>query len=212
MSYGLEDPIQLLSPSNWRSPFHVAYTENIMGREEWDRFKTTVTSQTRWIKLSLASDRSIEYADEFVGFHNIISINLFQTRLLSVKGLENLTNLTALNLSRTNIRYIDRLRTLTCLRTFQVNGTDVSDIRVVENFCQLEVLGISYTTVSDIGPLSKLNNLRMLDARESLVKDITPLQGKKTLQDVDVKHTDIDTTDLVQILPNLMFLNGKKVV
>ena len=105
-----------------------------------------------------------------VGAH-IAELDLTDTGVSAVPGLDELPKLTALILDRTNIKNLEPLQGLSLTR-LRVGWTDVEDLRPLKGM-PLEHLWVHYTHVRDLRPVVDMQ-LKSLGLDSSRVTDLAP--------------------------------------
>lgn len=88
-----------------------------------------------------------------------------------------LSALTELELADTDIDTIEGLENLTNLEKLDLSGTSVSSIEPVAGFTGLQDLDISYTKVTDLTPLTDLKLLESLSIAGLDISDYSPLES-----------------------------------
>lgn len=121
------------------------------------------------IDSDIYSLKGLEYAT------NLTSLAAWGNNIISVEPLRRLRGLTMLELSNNNITDISPLSSLTNLNYLLLNYNKISDISVVSNLANLKSLEVNNNYITDISPIVKLRNLIILDIKYNLVKDISPL-------------------------------------
>ncbi|WP_222710234.1 InlB B-repeat-containing protein [Listeria seeligeri] len=106
---------------------------------------------------------------------NVTSVNGQQKAIISIEGVQYLTNLTNLLLGDNNIR----------------------DIQPLENLTNLTVLNMIDNELTDISPLSNLTNLTRLSLGDDSISDISPLAGLTNL--INLYLTSYDLTDVSEL-------------
>ena len=120
-------------------------------------------------KLLKSDDRSLQLTDmtEATG-----EIELSDSDIESLIGLESCTNLRLLSLDNNRITNISSLVNLTGLIELDLSNNQISDIRVLSNLSNLMTLKLSNNQITDFSPITKLTNLKKLYLENSGRLDI----------------------------------------
>jgi len=86
-------------------------------------------------------------------------LDLSDSEILDLKGIESCRNVTILNLSGNNIEKIDRLSGLEMLECLYLSDNDIESVKSLENLENLKELDISFNNIEDISSLLKLKEL-----------------------------------------------------
>ena len=127
----------------------------------------------------------------------ITSLNLSNNRIVNIEPLRELTSLTDLNLSNNKIVNIEGLRGLTNLRNLNLGGS-ISNV--------YGTIGTS-NQISNIEPLSGLINLRNLDLTNNKVVNIEALRGLTNLTSLNLTSNKVVNIEPLSGLTNLTDLN-----
>ena len=117
--------------------------------------------------------------------------------IISLAGVENLTNLTRLNLAGRKFRQqkliidISPLSGLTSLTFLTLFNNNVSDISSLSGLTGLTFLDLGQNSLTDISPLSGLTSLTVLDLRFNSITDLSPLSGLTSLTDLDLEGNSL---------------------
>jgi hypothetical protein len=96
---------------------------------------------------------------------------------------EELAQVTELTVRDAGIVSLEGIEKLTNLRKLDLRGNRISDIRPLAALTRLEVLNLRDNQISDISPLAGLKLLRDLNMRGNQVRDISPLKDLPLLRD-----------------------------
>ena len=139
-------------------------------------------------------------------FSTVTQVSDFNTELIDVTMLADLTKLEFLLLDNTQVCDLTPLVGLTNLRFLDLSDTQVSDITPLAGLTNLDSLFLFQTQVSDVAPLAGLVKLEYLNLSNSQVSDLTSLAG---LTNLDVLHfSDTQVSDVTPLagLTNLTAL------
>jgi Leucine-rich repeat (LRR) protein len=125
-----------------------------------------------------ALDDSITVED----LHNIDGeLDLSDSDIIDLKGIEHCRNITMLNLSGNHIYRVELLSNLDMLEQLYISDNDIESIECLVNLQNLKELDISFNSVEDITVLLKLNELIYVNLLENPVKTkgvIKELEGR----------------------------------
>jgi len=98
-------------------------------------------------------------------------------------GPEHLALVTELTVRDAGIVSLEGIEKLTNLRRLDLRGNRISDIRPLAALTRLEKLNLRDNEITDISPLANLKLLRDLNLRNNRVRDIRPLADLPLLRD-----------------------------
>ena len=133
---------------------------NIIWHSVTDGSKTKVINiKDSKLKAKLLKDYDLDKDGKFTEYdaNNIDSLNISESEITDLTGIENLKNVSSIYAYNNNISNVESLRNMTKLNT----------------------LLISNNKISNIEPLMGLYNLTMLDVGNNYIIDITCLKNKK---------------------------------
>ena len=131
----------------------------------------------------------------------LTSLSAREAGIVSLVGIQNLTNLTSLDLRLNLIEDISPLSGLTSLRELLVSSNSITDISPLSGLTSLRELLVSSNSFTDISPLSGLMSLTTLDLDRNSITDISALSGLTSLTRLDL-HENPDLTDIQPLLAN----------
>ncbi|PRY85515.1 leucine-rich repeat domain-containing protein [Mongoliibacter ruber] len=135
---------------------------------------------------------------------NLTTLNVANTQVASISGLEKATNLEVLNLNFTNVTDMSPVKDLTSLKelnlwNLDLEGEGAAILDFVQNLNSLEFLDLRETPTSDISRLAGKSTLKHLNLREASVSDLSPLAGMTQLEYLNFNRcgniTDISPLD-----------------
>jgi internalin A len=109
------------------------------------------------------------------------SVNVSQSAVAKLGGLQCLRGLRSLYLDYTQVSDLSPLAALPNLEVLELDRTQVSDLKPLAG-SQLVKLGLFGTPVADLSPLAGLRRLRLLDLRFTPIDDLKPLLGLDNLK------------------------------
>jgi len=134
--------------------------------------------------------------------------------LVSLEGIQYLTNLVDLRFPNNQVSDLSPLRNLTNLEILYLGdvcsgcalasgGNLVSDLAPLQNLTNLEYLSFSDNQVTSLTPLQNLTNLQVLDFDNNQVTSLTPLQNLTNLYSLDFDNNQASDLTPLQNLTNL---------
>jgi hypothetical protein len=142
---------------------------------------TVVTIEDANLALAIHSELSLStLVDLTCGrLAKITDLNAADRGIVSLEGLENLTNLTRLWIRANEIVDIGPLAGLTKLTSLNLADNAISDLRPLSGLTNLTFLAINQNgVITDIAPLHSLTNLSgTLWMGENAISDLSPLAG-----------------------------------
>ena len=150
--------------------------------------------------------------DPITGFEMafLSELDVTNSNISDLTGLELATNLTSLDLSNNNILDVSALAGLTRLTELNLDRNSISDLSALSgalsNLTNLGELHLSYNSISDIAPLSGLTNLRRLRLSYNSISDIAPLSGLTNLTSLWLSNNSISDVSALSRLTSLEWL------
>ena len=113
--------------------------------------------------------------DDAVTVQDLLNIegelDLSDSEIVDLKGIEHCRNITILNLSGNQIYKIDRLSGLELLECLYLSDNNIESIDSLLNLQNLKELDISFNSVEDVSVLLKLNELIYVNILENPIKN-----------------------------------------
>ena len=138
----------------------------------------------------------------------LTSLSAREAGIVSLVGIQNLTNLTSLDLRLNLIEDISPLSGLTSLRELLVSSNSFTDISPLSGLMSLTTLDLDRNSITDISALSGLTSLTRLDLHENPdLTDIQPLLANTGLgagDFVDLINTNVSCTDVALLQAKAM--------
>ena len=134
-------------------------------------------SRISWLTAMDASSFGIV---SLVGIQNLTNLTFVRLRFNSItdiSAVSGLTSLTVLGLSNNTITDITVLSGLTSLTDLRLSFNSISDFGVLSELTSLTRLFLSANAISDIGVLSELTSLTLLFLFGNSITDISALSG-----------------------------------
>ncbi len=160
---------------------------------------------SRVLRTQLGTDptKQITEAD----LKGLNTLELGDSNIEDLSGLEHATDLTTLVLSDNAITDITLLQNLTELTTLNLNGNTIINITVLRELTQLTTLDLSNNNITDVTPLQALTQLRVLRLGGNNIADITPLQGLTQLTTLDISDNTVTDITLLPTFSQLTTLH-----
>ncbi len=172
-------------------------------------------TNTDWIKGDLKELRLNSKGIRNIGAlpASITSLRLNGTELISLDGIEKLTNLTQLSLDirgglLINLEPLSKLTNLTQLSLFIGEGQVISlePLSKLTNLTHLSLL-IRGEQVSSLEPLSKLTNLTILDLSDTKLNSLEGIEKFANLTSLDLSSTGLTSLAELEKCANLKTLD-----
>ncbi len=138
-------------------------------------------------------ETSVVSIDSFKNLSKIKSLVISDTLTLqSVEGVEEMTKLTNLDLSNNGIVNIEGLNNLINLTNLYLNDNKIVEFPSINQLDQLEVLDISDNNINVLGEdLSGLRNLEILHAENNEICDLSTLDDLISLEELWLSNNDL---------------------
>ncbi len=146
----------------------------------------------------------------------ITKLELNNSNITNIDGIENFTALTELNISNNNITNISDLSVLTNLTKLYAYGNTISDLSAISNLSKLKYLNIAKNKLEDsteesenniTKKISSLTNLIELDMSHNLLRYTNGLNTLTKLTKLDLYDNAIHDLKGLSTLTNLTELN-----
>lgn len=127
--------------------------------------------------------------------------------LLSLDGIQYLTNLATLDLVGNNISDLSPLRGLK-LKSLDLSYNKISDLSPLATMTSLVNLNLAHNKISDITALASLTNLRFLNLSANNINKIDAVKNLQKLESLDLSSNDIkDITPIEGLGQSLLSLD-----
>ncbi len=143
----------------------------------------------------------------------ITKLELNNSRISKLDGLEKFTSLTELNISNNGVVDISPLASLKNLTSLSAYGNAMTDLSAISDLTKLEYLNVSKnrfidsTNNSVTKSISKLTNLKQLDISHNYLKNIDGLSSLTKLTKLNLYDNAIHDFKELGTLTNLTSLN-----
>lgn len=135
---------------------------------------------------------------------SLVTLNLSNSGITNITGLEFATNLRSLNLSNNTITNLSPLAKglrvgyevlgslgLGALESLVVDNNLVSDLSPVANITTLKSLAVDYNLVTDLSPLANITTLTNLTADNNAITSVAALENLSSLTFVSLRNNQI---------------------
>ena len=137
---------------------------------------------------------------------HLTKLNVLDSQISDLTGLEFAINLSVLNLSGNEISDLTPLSSLSMLVWLDLPKNKIVDVTPLFGLKRLEVLKLWHNQIIDITPLAGLTNLRVLELANNQIEDFSPLSELTNLEvltvqrNVSVDISAIPTTNLIKFI------------
>ncbi len=142
-------------------------------------------------------------------FEDHISMTYPENPLLSLAGIEYLTNLEDLKISCNRLTDIEAVGKLRSLKKFTIMGEkgEIKDLTPLVQLPELEELNIIEQQVTDLSVLSKIKSLKTLAFSQEDFKNYESLKLLTQLESLNLFSASLNNIDFVKPLKNLKSLS-----
>ncbi len=123
--------------------------------------------------------------------HSIEYLDASGEEIISIEGIQYLSNINTLILSENNITDISPLASLKSLKVLSLNNNLIKDIEPVSSLENLNELYVSNNQIIDINSLANLKNLTTLNIYYNAIIDISSLTMLNNLADLYLENLNI---------------------
>lgn len=123
---------------------------------------------------------------------NLVTLNANGNQLSDLSPLTQLSRLEWLKLNANQIDSIKPLLNLKRLKQLDLGNNPIETIEGISTFSELSYLTLDQTRIIDWSPLVGLNNLQMLSANQNQITDVTPLSELKSLTHLYLYRNQIE--------------------
>jgi hypothetical protein len=126
--------------------------------------------------------------------------------IVSLVGIQNLTNLVWLWLPNNSITDVTALSGLTTLATLNVDGSSIADIGALSGLTSLTFLRLEGNSITDVTPLRGLTSLTLLMLSNNAISDVNVLSGLTSLTILTLSSNSISDIGALGGLTSLDWL------
>ncbi|WP_185819463.1 CotH kinase family protein [Salibacterium salarium] len=120
---------------------------------------------------------------------------------------EDLENVDTLDLSNSGIESIEGLENVTTVRNLDLQGNRMEDIQALEDLIYLEDLNLRGNHIEDLSALEGMERMVTLDVRDTGIDDLSPISTMTALTDLNVRGNDITSLEPIKNMAELRQLN-----
>lgn len=118
----------------------------------------------------------------------ITELDLSNSQITNLTGIQQFSNLTNLNLSRNTITDLSPIANLNQLQILNISGNRISSAIPLANKVELIELNVSNTGMSDLTFASNLTNLQILDASNNTISDLSTIENLSKITKLNVSN------------------------
>lgn len=119
------------------------------------------------------------------------TLNLENTNISSIHGLEYLSKLVKLNLANNQVQDLTPLSKLKNLTDLDLSNNQITDLKPLTPLINLETLLLARNQISDLAALRSLENLKTLDLSYNQIGDLSPISNLNQLEMLNLRHNSI---------------------
>ncbi len=138
------------------------------------------------------SDSDITDLSGIENFPHLVELNLSGNHISDFGALTTLRNLLSLDLSDNKIETIDGLEQLASIETLHLEGNRIESVHPLKKMARLKTLRLADNRLTSIEPLASLVWLEELDIRGNLIKDLRALKSVPDLRSLDARYNFIE--------------------
>lgn len=123
---------------------------------------------------------------------------------------ERMAQITTLNLSNSIVADLSGLETATNLEVLLARDVDIADLTPLSdltNLKEIDMRNANMDSQTDLSFLANLNSLEKIDFQNTAVEDISVLSGKNTLLHINLRETNVTDISALENMVQLQFLN-----
>ncbi len=143
-------------------------------------------------------------------FLKLKEINLSNTSITKIEGLDKFSQLEKLYLEQNIINKIEGLERLSNLTTLYLHFNKINKIEGLDNLIKLKVLWLYKNEIKQIENLNNLPNLQDLNLGWNQITQIEGLEKISQLERLQLNNNDISKIEGLENLTQLKFLNLNK--
>ncbi|PYE48881.1 leucine-rich repeat domain-containing protein [Paenibacillus barcinonensis] len=155
--------------------------------------------QLRVVDLSNSGIRSLSGLEHAV---NLTHLRLYGNEITSLAPLEHLTQLREIDIRNNYITSIQPLEALQQLGRLYISNNSISSIDVVRSFPRLHTLHASGNKIASLDALTGLRSLQWLEISNNVITDLTPLAAQTRLKQLNLANNHISSLDVFTDMPD----------
>lgn len=117
---------------------------------------------------------------------NVTDLDLSDSKITDLTGIENFVNLSKLDLSKNSIVNIEKLASLNELRDLNLSTNKINNITPLSDLPTLYDLNLSSNKISDVQPLGSLINLDTLNVSNNSISSASTIGTLENLTSLDI--------------------------
>lgn len=160
-------------------------------------------------KISNKDEKNMQIQMTQTNIDAVKSLNLKESNISNIEGIEYFTNLLALTLNDNNISNISALDKLINLQRLYLYNNNITDVSALKGLTKLTNLSLENNKISNISDLKDLTNLKWLDLGKNEICDINALKGLSDLMTLRLNDNKIADISALTSLKNLDLNNLK---
>ena len=138
---------------------------------------------------------------------NLTYLNLWNNNITGLSPLSGLTKLIDLRLDKNRITDISPIKGLTKLTDLRLHDNRIKNISPIRKLTKLTALALSINNITDISPIRKLTKLTDLALSNNPITDISPISGLTKLTALHMEDNSITNISPIRGLTNLTYLH-----
>ncbi|MCM1989942.1 lectin like domain-containing protein [Oceanirhabdus seepicola] len=139
--------------------------------------------------------------------NKITELYAYNSGIVSLAGIENLTSLQSLSLDENEIVNIEQLSKLKDLKSLTLNNNKISSIKSLGKLNKLEILSIKWNHIKDVEGIEGHTSLEGLDLSNNVITDISELGKLSKLKSLALNNNEIHNISSLSKLKKLEQLN-----
>ena len=149
-------------------------------------YQTLKTMLSKYIIDKDDSTKTLEIRTD--GIPEITELDLSNSQISNLSGIENFTSLKKLNLSKNLISNVSNLATLNNLETLNLSNNNIGSINDIKNLNLLIDLNLSSNKISDISAVSGMFKLQTLDVSNNAISTAKAVKSLSNLTSLNVSQ------------------------
>ncbi len=130
-----------------------------------------IDTHLRFVLANLFKKKSSEITKDFL--KTLKEIDLSDTGITALEGIQYATNLNSLNLSKNEISDASLLSELNELRNLELSENKIDDITFLSKLKNIKSIGLDSNNISFVNDISNLNNLMLINLSNNNIKDLS---------------------------------------
>lgn len=183
-------------------------SKDIMSSDNGTKTITIATETLNGITSMDLRNSDISNLSGIEKFTNLSSIDLSRNNISDISPIISLNNLTNLNLNDNPVSNLSELSNKTNLTDLYLSNTGISNVSFLSNLVNLKTLDISSNNISNLQGLSLLNSLITLNVSSNRsLATLGEISTHDSIEDLNISSTGITDISSIINLGNLKRLN-----